>query len=116
MRSEIQRPPEIEDNRRFLPGKPPLCSVRYNVVPPIQYPDAAANSFSVGGVAIKASVDATGKIVKRTVLASIPTKEFGEAVDKSKGQWTVTRRPESPVGCRLESKDLILIVNFVLGF
>jgi hypothetical protein len=98
--------------RRPLLNKGPLCTLSWSIDPPIRYPAGQANTYGVGGAVIKISVDAAGNVVGHRVLAAVPTKEFGAALENPRAKWTVKPAKNAPLGCRLESKGHLVQVHY----
>ena len=72
------------------------------------------SAFAVGAVILRMRTDAEGKVLKTQVLAALPTGSFVAAVSDPKIKWNVTRAPDAKPGCRLDSFDQILVVNFTM--
>jgi tetratricopeptide (TPR) repeat protein len=101
------------DGPAALPGRPPLCPVRANIRPLPEYPREARENYRIGAVIVRLSVSADGEVRSHRVLAAVPSEGFVEAVKHPRHTWTVTRDPDAPAGCRMETTGRLIPVRFV---
>jgi tetratricopeptide (TPR) repeat protein len=115
MRSEHSRaaPGGVCPDRPSLPDRPPLCPVRVNVRPLPNYPREAVDNYSIGAVIVRMSVSAAGEVRSHRVIAAVPSDDFADAVNSQRLTWTVTRDPDAPAGCRMETTGRLVPVKFV---
>lgn len=96
-----------------FPDGAPRCSMSVQIEPQPNYPRTAR--LGVGAVVVRLALDDQGNVLSHRVLASVPSKEFGEAVDAPGLRWTAVRKPDSPPGCRMATRNSLVPIVFLLG-
>jgi TonB family protein len=79
----------------------------------IKYPENRALEGLVGSVIARIETDADGKVVKSEVLSAVPLDGFGDRVVETVKDWRYKAKNTS--GCRLNSRNHIFHVQFVIG-
>lgn len=100
--------------RQSLPDRPPICPANLRANPMPRYPSNALWGFNVGAVIVRVSTDSEGRVLQTRVLASIPSENFGESLEDERLVWTLTRSPDAPAGCRMESKSMLVPIRFII--
>lgn len=107
---EMRNPREgfFETTGPALAGEP--CKLDLNGRA-INYPSSSAYAGIVGSVIMRFDVDAEGKIIKSEMLAAVPARHFGKAVEDAIPKLRFTRAGGSP-GCTLARTDYVFTLVF----
>lgn len=80
----------------------------------LSYPSMADFQGLVGAVLVRVDFDSSGKSIGHEVLAAVPSATFAPAVEKAAPSFTLKRRKDDTATCRLDSRNRIISIRFVI--
>lgn len=93
-----------------------FCPGRLIQRPAIKYPTGQRRRARIGAVIMEFDVDSGGEVINPRVRASVPEGVFDEKTTDVVGKWKFRPDNRNAVGvsCRLERKNIVVPVTFVM--
>ena len=93
-----------------------FCRGRLIQRPAIKYPTGQRRRARIGAVIMEFDVDSGGEVINPRVRASVPEGVFDEKTTDVVGKWKFRPDNRNAVGvsCRLERKNIVVPVTFVM--